>query len=306
MSGICGCCSGRGAECEKDVFILEPDTIVFRKISDMGIKILSQFRQWSRSAAGVCSIGLLAGCLILVPLTILFSSNAVALTFLGGMVPGLIGIAITISFVQHSINQQAEKFAREAERKKIIRYDRLVQSVFVHYHASLIALTISQDERSHGNVRISSEFPFENLKDMYKASLLTNYGPLRPSIEFYFEQEEKLRDSLVRMSENIDFKYYPKLLEVIMSFLEISLGLDMRSAIRAEMITRHGNEPATKLDAVYIAEETKYKWCERFEKGELGANVMVPYVLLYKQLRGEIMIMEGYKAVIKEIVGDRN
>ena len=80
-------------------------------------------------------------------------------------------------------------------------------------------------------LEIKNDFIFEDMCDLYEQSLYTCEGIFEPSIVLLYKAEEKLRNYIIDMVENIDFKYNEELLQILMRFVESSIEYDMRGAI---------------------------------------------------------------------------
>ena len=112
--------------------------------------------------------------------------------------------------------------------------------------------------------------------------------------------QEKLRNYIIDMVENIDFKYNEELLQILMCFVESSIEHDMRGAILGNINTQSGGEKLTKTISKYI-KDSSHQWVEKGKRGELSANLMLPYVQLYQVLKIEIDLLIQYNQYLREL-----
>ena len=59
------------------------------------------------------------------------------------------------------------------------------------------------------------EFCIKDLCDLHKTSLLIVAPYMKSSIEIFYKQERCLRQLFIKLSDSVDFNYYPKLNEII-------------------------------------------------------------------------------------------
>ena len=152
----------------------------------------------------------------------------------------------------------------------------------------------STNKRKNENpLEIKNDFIFEDMCDLYEQSLYTCEGIFEPSIVLFYKAEEKLRNYIIDMVENIDFKYNEELLQILMRFVESSIEYDMRGAILGNINTQSGGEKLTKTISKYINDSSQ-QWVEKGKRGELSANIMLPYVQLYQVLKIETDLLIRY------------
>lgn len=75
--------------------------------------------------------------------------------------------------------------------------------------------------------------------------------------------------------------------------VESSIEYDMRGAILGNINTQSGGEKLTKTISKYINDSSQ-QWVEKGKRGELSANIMLPYVQLYQVLKIETDLLIRY------------
>ena len=72
------------------------------------------------------------------------------------------------------------------------------------------------------------EFAFTDLAGMYDASLMIPKKGAKSSIEIYYENEEKLAKYVMNVIENVNFEFYPELLDTLTEFYRIYIYNQMK------------------------------------------------------------------------------
>lgn len=263
-------------------------------------------KRWIKSPAGVVSIILLVVSIVLPCLACSgfgnlgekVANNVNSILF--GLATNLLGIIVTVSFVQHFVDKQNEKDECKEEQLKIKRYDRCMSDLLTRYLLYFRCVTTPIEKRSEiGDfTQLSFQFEFRDMCDLYKQSLYLCEGIFESSIELFYKSEEALRNYMMVMIQNIDFKYNEKLQEILLQFIKSSIGYDMRGAILGNLTVCSSSEKMTETVMKYI-KDTSYDWILKEQRGELGSNLMMPYVQLYKLLKIEIKLVQQYKYYIE-------
>lgn len=274
-------------------------------------KFFRYLKKWFKSAAGKLSIIMIVASmlLLLVAWSTIGSSFMTerdantANNILIGIATNLLGIVVTVSFVQYFLDKQDDEEKCRNEIKTIKRYDKYMQTLIRRYFMFYISVTTRLKNRNMVDVEHSYEhnFEFSDLADMYQTSMYLSEGFLDSSIELFYQAEEKLRDYMLKMIENIDFKYNPDIEKLLQDFVTKSIDIDMRGQILGATNTRLGkNQKLSEYVSKEIANESN-DWLGKFEKGELQGNLMIPYVLLYYNIKDQIRMIKKYLAYMKEI-----
>lgn len=283
------------------------DSIVYKFIKNMRrkMKMFRKIKKWLKSAAGTISVILFIVSIILLGMacseygkfTERMANNINNILF--GIGTNLLGIIVTVSFVQHFLDEQSSKTEHKEENDKIKRYNRYMEILISRYIMYYTCVITPIDKRNKVQVALSLDFNFEDMCDLYKESLYTCEGIYESSIELFYKAEERLRNYMIEMVQNIDFKYNEPLKEIILQFIEKSAGYDMRGAILNNVKVFMGNKKMTEV----IMENMKDRnagWIEREKTGKLNSNVMLPYVQLYKLLKIEAELLCQYEKYVDD------
>ncbi|TLD82659.1 hypothetical protein LS70_006725 [Helicobacter sp. MIT 11-5569] len=262
---------------------------------------INKTKKWIKSAAGVVSVVLFITSIILLAITWSDYGNfseRVATNInniLFGLATNLLGIIVTVSFVQYFIDRQSEKDKHRKENLKIKRYDRIMRVLLERYLMYFKCLTTPIEIRNKNDpLRMLDQFKFEDMCDLYRSSLYICEGLFESSIELFYESEEILRNYMVKMIQNINFKYNEQLKEIIMDFVEKSIEYDVRGAVLRNMTTYCGEKRNSETIMEYI-KDTSQDWIGKEQRGKLNSNIMLPYTRLYKLLKIEIELIKGYE-----------
>lgn len=264
---------------------------------------MNNIHNWVYSAAGKVSVALLVACVVIICLIFSnigegFISIETANTInniLIGVATTLFGIVVTVSFVQYIFNKQDANKKRENEIITIKRYDRYMETLIKKYLMFYIPVTtrLANRDKAVADNPFNHNFKFSDLADMYSTSMYVNESLVKPVIVLFYDAEEKLKEYMLRMLENVDFEYNPELEKILMEFVTKSTNLDVRGNILDAVNTRMGNTIASEHIASYIADE-KNDWLEMFQQGKLKSNIMLPYVLFYYSIKGQVRLIKDY------------
>ena len=166
-----------------------------------------------------------------------------------------------------------------------------------------MSLTTRLKDRSvHGaEDPFDHSFKFSDMADLYKSSLYVGEGFRESSIELFYQAEENLRNYMLKMLENIDFKYNFEFEELLQEFVTKSAGLDMRGQILGLIQTSMGgNNKATEQISEWISDETE-DWLGKYQRRELTGNLMLPYVILYYSIQDQMRMIKEYKRLIEKL-----
>ena len=119
----------------------------------------------------------------------------------------------------------------------------------------------------------------------------------KSAISTFYKQEKKLKDYMLRMLENIGFKYYPEIQKTLTDFIENSEAYDVSSAI----INNETDKKIIDTISTCFNDNQKEKWVEKFDSNDLHSNFMFNYVILYKLLKIEASLLIGYEREIEKI-----
>ncbi len=263
--------------------------------------------KWLNSVAGKVSIVVFVVAIILLIMAFSEWGNLDEIiankinSFLLGCATTLLGIIITISFVQHFIDKQNIKEERTDEILMIKRHDKIIKILIEEYIIYYYCITTPIQQRTEDvPLFLKRDFSFKDMQDLYSPTLYLKDALLKPAVELFYSAEEKLREQMMQMLTSIDFKYNSELEKILIEFIEISLESDVRESIIGNTKITAGKKKASDLAVEMIKDENK-DWVEKFKKGTIGGNIIVPYVGLYIMLGREAEVIEKYRKYVSEI-----
>lgn len=269
-----------------------------------------EIKKWIRSAAGKVSVVLMTVSLLLVCLIFSscgqdFLSTETANTInniLIGVATGLIGIVVTVSFVQYAFDKQNEEKERKEEILTIKRYNKYMQSLIQKFCMFYIPVTTRLKDRNRAMEEnpFNHQFKFSDIADMYSTSMYVSESLAKPAIVLFYDAEERLREYMLRMLENVNFKYNTEIENILLEFVTKSLDLDVRGGILDAINTRCSNERMCDIVSRDIANEA-YDWIGEFQRGKLKSNLILPYVLFYYNVHDQVRLLKAYTAYVDKL-----
>lgn len=221
------------------------------------------------------------------------------------------GIFVTVYFVQRIFDKQSEKKEKEKEKElekeKIIRFSQIMKYRLEKFFAVFAQVTTPISEYSKQNIRQIEpklDFKFEDMKDLHFPCLLMSEKLSESAISVFYSEEKRIKEHMLRMLENIDFKHFPDIKNLLIEFVKLSEAYDVSNAILSEENIKMGDKKMSEFISNLISTNPKEHWVERFEKGELHSNMINNYIVLYKLLKKELPILIDYKNKIQELTKD--
>jgi|GEM_PF-1353233 len=214
---------------------------------------------------------------------------------------GFIGIWITISFVQYFLDKQNEREEERQENATILRYNRIMSILLQHYFRYFFCVTTPIAERNNYNsITPNTKFNFCDMQDMYKTTAFSIDNLMEPAIASFYKSDNEIHRYIHRMIENIPFKYNMNIARILMNITEIYLASDSKDAILGNMNNIAGGRKLSESISEDI-KNTSNDWVKMFDNGQLQSNIMFPYVLLYKRLKTEIVLLNEYQKCIEKL-----
>lgn len=272
------------------------------------MKKIREMLKWRKTAAGKISIILLISSVILLVIacspwgdfTERTANNINNILF--GIATNLLGIIVTVSFVQYFIDKQDEQEELIQEKNMIIKYNRVMNLFLNKYKKYYNCVTNPMMERKNIDaLTLNPKFQFQDMRDMYRQSLFLSDGFYEPSIVLFYRAEDNLRSYIIKMLENIQFKYHEELYDLLIEFVELSQSIDVRGSILDDILVKKIDEKFLKEIEGYIKEAEQHKWVEKALEGNLVSNVMLPYVQLYWLIQKEAELLIRYEEYISKI-----
>lgn len=168
---------------------------------------------WIKSAAGKISIFLMIMSIIILALACSFWGNFTEKTasninnILFGLGTNLLGIIVTVSFVQFFLDKQNEKVEYAYEREKILRFDRIMQILIQYYIMYFNTITTPMSQRgSVSPTEIKQQFSFTDMKDFIhslyfcETKAMSQLSPL--SMMLNWNSENTVRSLLLKSISN--------------------------------------------------------------------------------------------------------
>lgn len=266
-------------------------------------KVELEKNNWFLTAAGKVSTSLLAVSFVLLLFACINNkSNNIDSIFIG-LATNLLGIIITVSFVQFFIDKQDKEEEKRDEIEKIQRYHKVMVLLIDRYTLFFQCLTSTNEERTKyvGRKDLLRDFSFSDMADLYKFSRVLSVELLRPTIELFYDAEQELRNYMIEMLKNIDFKYNKPIESLLIEFIKKSKEMDVSGVIINNQKILFDNEKSVDTISQYIKDEDNYNWVQKYKQGQLSGNVMTPYVTLFFLLKNEGKIIMEYQQLINSL-----
>lgn len=268
---------------------------------------MRKVKKWIKSAAGKISVNLFITSVILMIIACSSWGNLNEATannvnnILIGLATNLLGIIVTVSFVQYFLDKQDVRQQASEEKATLLRYDRIVSVLIARYVMYYNSVITPLNERNKINpLEMRKDFLFEKMCDLHETSLYLCESTFEPAIAVFYRAEESLREYMMRELENIQFKFHEDLKTILLNFVEISLANDVRGVILENTHTKMGTEGTAAFIQKCIKDPSG-DWVKKADNGELGSNMMLPYVQLYKLLKAEMELVIKYKEYLEQI-----
>lgn len=268
---------------------------------------MNNFFLWFKTSAGKITVVLCIFGVLLIGTSFLpiFNDSSYFLdnfeNVLIGIGTNIFGIIVTISFVQHIFDKQNEAKEKELEREKIIRFSQIMSFRLEKYFHVFAQITTPLSQFSQQkNKCINPVFKFEDMKDLYFPCLLM-CEEQKSAISVFYSEEKKIKEYMLRMLENIEFKYHSEIQNILIAFVKQSEAYDVSNAILNYEKMGTSKEKATELISKQIATNATDNWVGKFESGKLPSNLITNFVILYRLLQKEFILLTEYTKEIKKI-----
>lgn len=271
--------------------------------------IMNRFKMWLKSAAGKISACLLITSIILLIIACSSWGNFTDRTanninnILFGMATNLLGIIVTVSFVQFFIDKQNHDVEKQNEREEILRYNKVLSIFIEQYTLYYRCITTPLLENKRTNYKLNKDFTFRDMGDLYAQNGYMTEGLFEPAISVFYRFEDKIREYMMSMLNNISFKYYIEIENILEEFVEKSFSLDTRGNILGNISAMLGEEKVIDIISKNI-KDTTYDWIEIISHSK-NANIMAPYVQLYFLLKEEADLLIKYKKEVNKLIKEK-
>lgn len=222
-----------------------------------------------------------------------------------GLSTNIFGLIITIFFAQKYIDAAETKSRKVAEVNEILRHDRIMQQfiqLYLEGYASIAIPNKLDVSEVHINAAEDDEFAFADLAGMYDVSLMVQKKGAKSSIEIYYENEDKLAKYVMDVIENVNFEFYPELLNVLIEFCKIYIRSDEKEMVLWPITVENSDNRKRIIAAMSDMIKSKENdWVAQDAKGELDSSVMKSYVALYLKAREERKLIAKYIQEINKV-----
>jgi hypothetical protein len=251
--------------------------------------------------------------------------------YTSGVFTEIIGIIITVIFVDVLFNNSQEKNARELEKKKILRICRLIDLYLERYIIYFNQLTnhpgnifdceIMELRNSPGILIHSSNncmMVMNNNQNMfYKTDEYINYihfsclyefsrlfisGGFRLNIDCFYYFEKRIKKAFIRLLTEVNFEYNKDMEKIVLKYLDTSISNDVSDFIENnKKVVYEDNSKKRKLK---IESDTKTLASRNFNESQDFDNShrgLQPYQMLKTMLNEERDILHQYIKIINKL-----
>lgn len=221
--------------------------------------------------------------------------------YLSGVNTNLVGILITVLFVEALFERKNKEMAMEKEARAILRSDKIAQQYISRYTLNFVSVITPNDKDIDEPIAFPDHFEFTDICDLYSISFFIINGLSESKIEIFYKMELLLRNHFISTLSNIDFDYFPDLENVLIGFVTNSIDHDARESILGLQHRTLGDKKATDFvrDAL---KKTGVDFYKKFSTGEKqNANLLHPLVFLYEMMKAEKELIVKYNDLIKRI-----
>lgn len=259
-----------------------------------------------KSPSGIVSSVLTFIIAVLIGFNIYF--NPVKLSdYTTGLVTEFFGIIVTVIFVQVLFDRKSIKDAQRDEIDAIKRADKVMQLYIEEYVSDFYNVSTPLANRT-GSVCMPERFELSDMCDLFLMSLNINSRMYTRCIDLFDAIELTLRNYIIELLVNIDFKYNKNLEELLLEFVKISATYDMREAIKSssEIITsssekKYEGQKFSVLISDMLRNEGN-EFYKRFDTDEKNvSHPLAPYVFIYIKMNKERDLINEYQNIIKAI-----
>ena len=265
----------------------------------------AKLNKWIRSPSRLVAIILALACVIMMLIDCLFFKTEPH-SYLSGSITEVIGIIITVIFVQMLFDRNNERNQRIDEEKKILRANKALSLLIKRYENFLFCMTTDNSKLSKGHPSFENDYSITDIGHCHQPCLLMDYSHSDSCVSLFFRNERELRNMFISMTQNIEFSFHSEVSDLILNYIEDSYNFDSSDAILSnEKLYVCLNTPEQKPMASMIRDGLKsdgQKYFEGLSTGESKvSNIMYPYVRLYILTQRQRDILTKYRNYIKKL-----
>ena len=251
--------------------------------------------------------------------------------YISGIMTEIIGIIITVIFVDVLFNKSQERNAREFEKKKILRICRLIDLYLPRYIIYFNQLTnhpsnifdceIGELQNSPGFLihsnnncmmimnndqmmffKTGEDINYIHFSCLYESSRLFIAGGFRSNIDCFYYFERKIKEAFIRLLTEVNFEYYKDMEKVVLGFLDTSITNDVSDFIENNKKVVYRDKSNNKY--LKIKFDTKTLVSKEFNESQdfNGSNKSLqPYQMIKIMLNEERNILHKYILINNKI-----
>ena len=235
-------------------------------------------------------------------------SNYAMLTVASEAILGVVIIGIFLSSLWQSFADRIEKQQDELIRNKtsmqnlhkLLSFYKYLLIILTDCQLALFELTTPINSRGE-QLKPNPDFAFSDMQDMYKISLLTKNGFSIPVVHLYFDKLDLLLNELKFMLSNFDLSEYPVIHSVIVDFLALSRGQDIREALYSYEKLGDGKRLMKDILVSLIIEQHEPP---DPADPKNKSNVITPAIILYYTAKQQIEYINSLKEEFKKLIAN--
>lgn len=234
-----------------------------------------------------------------------FSKNCLDYSLIKEMVydlsVGIFSAMILIWFIDEINEHIQDKKNKEKESDKIIRFNKILQLYIERYKLFYYCVSTPINNRDFKNMKLSDDFKLKDMRDLHQTTLLISEGMYDTSIRSFLSAEEELKSEIQSIIKEVDFDYFPQIIECLIAFVEISLKYNQKSALLGnEKINMSDDKPLTTQISELLENNADAFYSELQSGQQHGGNLMHPYIYLYEMMKVQYNALTIYEQEIKK------
>lgn len=222
-------------------------------------------------------------------------------SFLIGVITSMIGLIVTIGIIQCILDKRDEINSKKNEDRRILRFHSLMELHIKNYKSAFYQLFTEDIFNNRFKGDFPSNIEFSKLHQCDQISVLANSMPDSSRIENFYNMEQKLLAYIVKMIENIDFKYNTSLKRTLLDLVNMLSYNSITSAIIAYTKYKKINDKTLHDFFRDEIKNDKGEILEKLHKGELEGNIFFHYAFFYEALQVEKELIILYEELIENI-----
>lgn len=221
-------------------------------------------------------------------------------SYTSGSITELLGIIVTVCFVEYIYKKSNEREDKQYEINEIKRADKVMQLHIQKFIERYYEISTPINNRSGPSV-MSDSFKLSDMCDLHTSSLDVNNGWGTSCAELFFEKELILRQYIIDMLGKINFKYNKGLEEVLIEFVSISISFNSSKTIIFASQRKLGDEPEVDFVKTALVEHGDKFLKQVIAKESYPSNLLTPYACLYIMMVNECNLINRYSEIVKAL-----